>query len=129
MSHRFAAFYARHSAQATGELLVGYLHHENPLKQPSGLHGNWRRIGAAMLSVVETTDPDGSVRPAFAPIAGAFSSGMTGIALYRYPGQTAFDVGLKHSAGVYSGYFVTAIFREFKPELTSLAYRATRHRH
>jgi hypothetical protein len=129
MSHRFAAFYARHSAQATGEMLAGYLHHENPLKQTSGLHGTWSRVGAALLTVVQTTDPDGSTRPAFAPLAGAFSSGLTSMACYRYRGDTNLDGVLKHSGAVYSSYFVNAIFREFKPDLTSLAYRATHHKH
>lgn len=128
MTHRFASFYARHSAQGAGELLAGYLNHEDPLKHASGLHGNWNRIRFALLSVVETTNGDGRVRPAFASLAGSLSSGMTSIACYRYPGDNGFNEGLKHSAAVYSSYFVNALFREFKPDLSALAYRARHHK-
>ncbi len=129
MGHRFSAFYARHSAQGAGELLAGYLNHEDPLKHPSGLHGNWNRVRAALLSVVQTTDADGKVRPAFAPLAGSFSSGMTSIACYRYRGETPIEGGLIHSGMVYSSYFANAIFREFKPDLSALAYRARHRKH
>lgn len=125
-SHRFAVYYARRTAQSTGEFLAGYLNHEDPRYHPSLEHGVWRRSRSALLSVLVTRDPDGGSRMAFAPIAGAFGSGMVSVACYRY--HNSLDDGLRRSAGVYGMYFGTALLREFRPELSGLAARFLRRR-
>lgn len=123
---RYGAFYARHAAQDAGEFIAGYLNHEDPTPKPSNLNGFWNRTRAAMLSVVQIRDQDGSIRPALIPIAGSLGSGLTSMPLYN--SRNSLDDGFRRSGLVYSGYFATAFFREFKPEFTSLAYRALHHK-
>jgi hypothetical protein len=125
-AHRFAVFYARRSAQNAGELIAGYLNHEDPRPHLSQDHGFWNRTGSALLSVVQTKDADGSVRPALAPIAGAFGSGMVGVACYERDNNAA--NGFRRSGIVYSTYFANALFREFKPDLSTFAYRLLRQK-
>jgi len=117
-SRRIANYYARRTARAGAELMVGYLHHEDPRLRSSAEKGAWRRTRAAFLSVIESPDQDGNARPAFAPIAGAFGSGFTSMAVDLHRNNV--DDALRHSGLVYSHYFVTALVHEFSPELWSL---------
>ena len=123
-AQRFAVFYARHTAQNVGELIAGYLNHEDPRPHISQEHGVWNRTRSALLSVVQTKDTDGGMRMALAPVAGAFSSGMVGAACYERNSYAA--AGFERTGIVYGGYFATAIFREFKPDLTTFAHRLLR---
>ena len=82
-AHRFAVFYARHTAQNAGELIAGYLNHEDPRPRISQEHGVWNRTRSALLSVVQTKDTNGGMRVSLAPVAGAFGSGMVGVACYE----------------------------------------------
>jgi hypothetical protein len=125
-AHRFAVFYARRTAQNAGELIAGYLNHENPLPPVSQQHGFWNRTRSALLSVVQTKDANGNVRPALAPIAGAFGSGMVGVACYEKNNNAAY--GFRRTGIVYSGYFGNALFREFKPDLSTFAYHLLRQK-
>ena len=124
--YRFAVFYARRSAQSAGELLAGYLNHEDPRPHVSREHGTWNRARSALLSVVQTKDADGDTRLALSPIAGAFGSGMVGVACYRM-NNSATD-GLSRSGIVYGTYFGRALWREFKPDLTTMAFRLLRQK-
>jgi hypothetical protein len=125
-AHRFAVFYARHTAQNAGELIAGYLNHEDPGPRVSQEHGVWNRTRSALLSVVQTKDTDGRMRIALAPVAGAFGSGMVGVACYR--GNNNAAAGFERTGIVYGGYFAQAIFREFKPDLSQFAYRRLRQK-
>jgi hypothetical protein len=120
-ARRFAVFYARHTAQNAGELIAGYLNHEDPRPHLSQEHGVWNRTRSALLSVVQTKDTDGSMRIALAPVAGAFGSGMVGAACYQRNNTAA--AGFERTGIVYGGYFARAVFREFKPDLSHFAYR------
>lgn len=120
-AHRFGVFYARRGAQSGAEFLVGYLNHEDPRPHASDLHGFWNRTRAAMLSVLEVTDPNGDTRPAFAPAAGALASGLVSVAGYRQ--HNSMQDGLMRSGFVYGGDIGTAILREFKPDLSNWASR------
>ena len=124
--HRFAAYYARRTAQNTGEFLAGYWHHEDPRYRPSLEHGVWKRSRSALLSVLIARDADGGNRMAFAPITGAFGSGMVSAVCYR--NQNTIEDGLRRSGTSYSLYFATALVRGFKPELNRLVARVA-HRH
>ncbi len=117
--HRFGVFYARRGGQDTGELLAGYLNHEDPRPRISSEHGVWNRTRAAILSVLVVSDQEGNVRPAFAPIAGALGSGMMGMAFYRR--NNGLGDGFKGTGISYSTYFATALVREFHPDLSLLA--------
>ncbi len=123
---RFGAYYASHTAQNTGEFLAGYWNHEDPRYKPSLERGIWKRSRSAVFSVLIAKDTDGSTRMAFAPLAGAFGSGLAGAACYR--NQSFMEEGLRGSATSYGFYFATAILREFKPELNHLVSRMTRGR-
>jgi hypothetical protein len=120
-SHRYASFYARHSAQAAGELVAGYLNHEDPRPRPSLEHGNWNRVRSALISVVRIQDAEGNSRPALAPIAGSFGSGLVGMALS--PNRSSWNSGLVRTELTYGTYFARALAREFKPDLSLLANR------
>jgi hypothetical protein len=119
--HRYASFYARHSARAAGELVAGYLNHEDPRPRISLEHGNWNRTRSALLSVVRVQDANGRSRPALAPIAGSFGSGFVGMALS--PVRNDWNSGFTRTELTYSTYFVAALAREFKPDLSLLANR------
>lgn len=125
-AHRFAVFYARRTAQNAGELLAGYLNHEDPRPRISQEHGFWNRTRSTLLSVIQTKDADGNIRPALAPIAGAFGSGMVGVACYEKDNNAA--NGFRRTGIVYSTYFANALFHEFKPDLTTFAYRLVRQK-
>jgi hypothetical protein len=124
ISRRFAIFYARHAAESAGKLLVGYLNHEDPRPHLSTEHGFWKRTQAAMLSVVEIQDADGSARPALAPVAGALASGLVGTACYQT--HNSLGDGFLRAGLVYGSYFGASWAREFKPELTMFANRFLR---
>jgi hypothetical protein len=121
-AHRFGAYYARRAGQSAGELLAGYLNHEDPRYHPSHQEGFWNRTKAALLSVTVTHDADGATRPAFGPIAGAFGSGMVSVGFYRT--QNGLGDGFRRTGLSYGCYFGTALFREFKPDLALLASHA-----
>jgi hypothetical protein len=118
-ARRFSIYYARRTAQSTGELLAGYLNHEDPRFRLSQEHGFWKRTRSAFASVPVTTNQDGNSRPALAPIAGAFGSGLVGVACYRT--NNSWEDGFRRTGFSYSKYFATAFFREFQPELSSYA--------
>jgi hypothetical protein len=125
-AHRFAVFYARHTAQNAGELIAGYLNHEDPRPRISQEHGVWNRTRSALISVIQTKGTDGSMRVSLAPIAGAFGSGMVGVACYEKNNNAT--AGFERTGMVYGGYFARAVFREFKPDLSTLAYRLLRQK-
>ena len=125
-AHRFAVFYARHTAQNAGELIAGYLNHEDPRPHLSQEHGVWNRTRSALLGVVRTQDTDGGMRLSLAPIAGAFGSGMVGLACYERNNNAA--AGFQRTGIVYGSYFARAIFREFKPDLSTFASRLLRQK-
>jgi hypothetical protein len=120
-AHRFGVFYARRGAQSGAEFLVGYLNHEDPRPHLSNQHGVWNRTRAAILSVLEVSGTNGETRPAFAPAAGALASGLVSVAGYQQ--HNSMRDGLMRSGFVYGGDFGTAILREFKPDLSNLAFR------
>ncbi len=118
---RFADYYARHSAQAAGEMMAGYLHHEDPRLRTSTQRGFLRRTSAAFSSVLVARDSEGNSEIALAPIAGAFSSGFVAMEVGRRNDNVA--GAMRRSGFVYSTYFVKALVREYKPELTELTRR------
>ena len=118
---RFADYYARHSAQAAGEMVVGYLHHEDPRVRTSTQRGFLRRTGAAFSSVFVARDSDGNSEIALAPMAGSLSSGFVAMEVGTRNDNVA--GALRRSGFVYSTYFMKALVREYKPEITEL----TRH--
>lgn len=123
-ARRVAVYYARRTAQSTGELLAGYLNHEDPRFRTSQEHGFWNRTKSTFASVLVTSSEDGKSRPALAPLAGAFGSGLTGIALYR--NRNSWGDGFERTGVSYSTYFMNAFFREFQPELSGYTSRILR---
>ncbi len=77
------------------------------------------RAKAALMSVLTSPDRDGALRLAFSPIAGAIRFGLAGASIFperHFGSQT-----LRLSAASYGCYFASAVFREFKPQLTALS--------
>jgi hypothetical protein len=124
---RLANLYARRTARVTAETLVGYLHHEDPRLRFSDEQGGWRRTRAALLNVLESPDQNGNARIALAPIAGAFGSGLTSMALYQR--QNSWGYGLERSGIIYSHYLIRSLYHEFSPEIWSLAPHFVRKHH
>ena len=127
LGNRFAHIYERQAARGTAELLVGYLHREDPRLRFSNAHGWVNRTRVALWNVMISPDEDGHARPAFAPIAGSLGCGLTSMALFQY--QNGLSDGFRRSGIAYSGYFARALVHEFSPELWSLAPRFIRKRH
>jgi hypothetical protein len=124
-AHRFAAFYERRAAKNMGEFLAGSLNHEDPRYRPSNLHGTWARTRYALRSVVETTNENGT-RVSLGPIAGSLGSGFVGMAVYRY--HNGVDDAFRRTGTSYGCYFLTAVLREFAPDLTVKANRLLHRR-
>ena len=119
-ARRMGGFYARREARDGGEFLAGYLNREDPRPHVSNKAGFWNRSRSALLSVVATRDGAEAVRPALAPIAGAFGSGFVGAAYYG--GRRGFLAeGMKGTGCTYGAYFSSALFREFKPDIATFA--------
>ena len=118
---RFGVFYAKTTARDIGELMAGYFNHEDPRPHRSNQTGFWNRTRSALLSVVVTEDSTGDTRPSLVPIAGAFGSGMIGVACYRT--HNSVEDGFARTGKAYAGYFAAALFREFKPDLMVVANR------
>jgi hypothetical protein len=121
----FANYYARHAAQDAGELVVGYLHHEDMRPHQSTEHGFARRTGAAFMSVLTARDANGGTTMAFAPIAGSLSSGMVSTVLSSR--TTSITGGFERSGFVYSTYLIKALVQEFKPEISNYTHRLLHH--
>ncbi|MFL6351320.1 MAG: hypothetical protein ACJ74Z_05665 [Bryobacteraceae bacterium] len=124
-AHRFAARYASRAAMSGSELLVGFLNREDPRPRSSSANGVWNRTRGALLTVVLIKDEDGNGRPALSPLAGAFGAGYVGALSYK-TNHTAED-GLRRTGISYSSYFMTALYREFRPDISAFASRL-RHR-
>jgi len=118
-ARHFSTYYARRAAQSTGELLAGYLNHEDPRFHSSQEHGFWNRTRSAFAGVLITSSEDGGSRPALAPLAGALGSGLVGEAFSST--HNGWEDGFRRTGFSYSTYFATAFFREFQPELSSYA--------
>lgn len=114
LSRHLEEFYVRRSAASAGELLAGWLNHEPLQYSPSGKTGFWTRSRAALSSVAVVHDDTG-VRPAFAPLAASLASGF--VTLGCCGRRTDMPDALRRSSFTYAGYFATALFREYKPEL------------
>jgi hypothetical protein len=125
-AHRFGVFYGRRSARDAAELVAGYLNHEDLRPHASGETGVLRRTRAALTSVIISKTDEGS-RPALTPIAGAFGSALVGSALSRGHNMTGGLVVREASFG-YAGSFGTALYNEFKPDLSSFVRRALHKR-
>lgn len=123
---RYETYYARRAAQNFGEWMAGSLHREDPRYRPSLERGFWKRSRFALQSVLIARDLDGNGRVAIAPLAGAFSSGMVGLACCTSRDSVA--DGLRRSGFAYGSYYGTAILREFRPELVAFARKFV-HRH
>lgn len=119
--HRFAAYYGTRTARDAGELIAGYLHHEDTRYRRSNETRLRRRIEAAFLSVLTSPDEDGDRRMAYAPIAGSLSAAFAGSAMFRH-NETVSDA-LLHAGLIYSHYYVRALGREFRPEMDSYVRR------
>jgi len=120
--HRLETHYARQSARDAAEMLVGYLHHEDPRPRRSLETNFLRRTNAAVMSVLTSPDEDGRLRPALAPMAGSLSSAFVGSAMYTRKDATLSSTMVR-AGMVYSFYFVRALFTEFKPEMDSMVHR------
>ena len=125
-AHRFGVFYARRTGRDAAELFAGYLTHEDPRPRLSGETGIWRRTGFALKSVLIAKTDEGS-HPAVTPIAGAFGSALVASEFSKAHDMTG-GLILRHAAFSYSGSFGTAIYDEFKPDLTLLLRRALHRR-
>jgi hypothetical protein len=124
---RFEHLYERRVARSTAEIVVGYLHHEDPRYHVSGEKGVWPRTRSALFSVLKSPGQNGNARIALAPLAGSFGSGLTSMALYQR--QNSIGYGLERSGLIYSRYFIRALYHEFRPEIWSMAPRFIRKYH
>lgn len=115
-AHRFAVYYVKRSARDAGELIAGYLNHEDPRFHPSAESTPRKRIRSALLSVLIATNQDGASRPAFAPIAGSLASAFAGTACYRQ--HTGAEYALRGAGVTYGSYFGRAVFQEFRPDIS-----------
>jgi hypothetical protein len=125
-AHRIAVYYVRRSARETGELIAGYLDHEDPRPHPSGQTTVKRRIGSALLSVLVTTGSQGK-RPALGPIVGSLGSGFAGAAFDREHMDTAY--ALRGAGTTYASYFGKALFQEFRPDISLFVKRILHRAH
>lgn len=119
--HRLALYYVRRSARETGDLLAGYLHHEDFRPRLSGQTTIQKRIRSALMSVLVTSGDEGG-RPAIGPIVGSLAAAAAEAAFdpeYSSPGYAARQAGI-----TYASYFGKALYQEFQPDLLFFVKRA-----
>lgn len=114
-AHRFAIYYAKRTAKESGEMLAGYLNHEDPRPRASGEAAVRRRIQSALLSVLVSRTDQGA-RPALGPLAGSLGSAFAGTALYRERATTRY--ALQGASLTYASYFGRALYQEFRPDIS-----------
>ncbi len=119
--HRFAVNYVRRTARESGELMAGYLNHEDPRPHVSGETSPGKRIRSALFSVLITKNDEGGGRPALAPIVGSLGSGFAGTACYRE--HTGADYALRAASVTYASYFGKALYQEFRPDISFFVNR------
>ncbi len=107
--HRFASFYARQASRSAGEMIAGYLNHEDPRPHVSDKNGLWNRVGSALRGVLVVEGASGNNRPALAPIAGAFSAGFVVANCYDY--RNTVEEGLKEPASPTAPIFLGRVSR------------------
>jgi hypothetical protein len=119
-TNHLAYFYTRRAANSFGEWAAGALNHEPIQPDASGKSGFWNRSRAAFLSVLVVRDDD-NWRPALAPAAGSLASGFVTMGCCGIHRDV--NDAIRRSSFAYAGYFATALFREFKPDLKTYAKR------
>lgn len=117
--HRLEVYYAVRSTRDAGELVAGYLHHEDPRLRPSLAHGFWRRTDYSLRSVLKSPGDDGHDRIAYAPIVASFSSAVVASEMYRR--QNNAQTTLIHAGLAYGHYMTRSFFHEFRPDINAYA--------
>ncbi|HEX4168907.1 MAG TPA: hypothetical protein VHZ55_25870 [Bryobacteraceae bacterium] len=120
-AQRFAVYYVRRSTRDAGELLAGYLNHEDPRFHPSGETTTKKRVRSALLSVLIARSDEGSNRVALEPIVGSLGSAFAGAACYRE--HTGTGYALRGASLTYSSYFAKALYKEFQPDISFFVAR------
>jgi hypothetical protein len=118
-SKRFGTRVTQSMAQGTGQALVGGLFHEDPRFYPSRKEKFWPRVGFALTHTLIVKNDDGHQQLSAGRIAGAFSSGFSGMAWTPDPINTtsaAFTRVGTSMGGVVAGSF----WKEFEPDVLNL---------
>jgi hypothetical protein len=119
-SKRFGTRVTQSMAKGTGQALVGAMFHEDPRFYPSRKEKFWPRVGFALTHTLIVKNDNGHQQFSAGRVAGAFSSGFSGMAWTPDPinstGAAMVRVGTS-MGGVVAGSF----WKEFQPDLTNLA--------
>lgn len=142
--YRFGTRYTQTLTKNVAEFLFGFKEDPRPNAPPQPMvlkNGVWvnnpnahahrqpgekipKRLGRALLGVVWTHYDSGRDFVAFSRVAGAFASGVVGMAWSPEPTNNWGQVGIR-TASAFGGYAGGAIFHEFQPDLTRLLSRIT----
>ena len=86
-SKRFGTRVAQSMAKGTGQALVGAIFREDPRFYPSRKEKFWPRVGFALTHTLIVRNDNGHQQFSAGRVAGAFSSGFSGVAWAARPDQ------------------------------------------
>jgi hypothetical protein len=119
-SKRFGTRVTQSMAKGTGQALVGAIFKEDPRFYPSRKEKFWPRVGFALTHTLIVRNDQGHQQFSAGRVAGAFSSGFSGMAWTPDPlnSTSAAMVRVGTSMG---GVVAESFWKEFQPDIMNLA--------
>jgi hypothetical protein len=119
-SRRFGTRVTQSMAKGTGQAVVGAMFKEDPRFYQSRKEKFWPRVGFALTHTLIVKNDQGHEQLSAGRIAGAFSSGFSGMAWTPDPINTS-GAALVRVGTSMGGVVAGSFWKEFQPDLTNLA--------
>jgi hypothetical protein len=107
-------------AKGTGQAVVGAIFKEDPRFYQSRKEKFWPRVGFALTHTLIVKNDQGHQQLSAGRIAGAFSSGFSGMAWTPDPINTTSAAFVRVGTSM-GGVVAGSFWKEFQPDLTNLA--------
>ena len=119
-SKRFGTRVTQSMAAGTGQALVGAVFKEDPRFYPSRKEKFWPRVGFALTHTLIVKNDDDHQQFSAGRVAGAFSSGFSGMAWTPDPINTTSAAFVRVGTSM-GGVVAGSFWKEFEPEIMNLA--------
>jgi len=119
-SKRFGTRVTQSMAKGTGQALVGAMFHEDPRFYPSRKEKFWPRVGFALTHTLIVRNDNGHPQFSAGRVAGAFSSGFSGMAWTPDPINTTSAAMVRVGTSM-GGVVAGSLWKEFEPDVLNLA--------
>lgn len=118
-SKRFGTRVTQSMAKGTGQAVVGALFKEDPRFYPSRKEKFWPRVGFALTHTLIVKNDAGHQQFSAGRVAGAFSSGFSGMAWTPDPINTTGDALVRVGTSM-GGVVAGSFWKEFQPDVMNL---------